>query len=96
METNNPKIVILVILQFILFIALTWFTVFTVSTYSRNITFGTNISIGIILVYLFILYQSIVVFKKGRVGLAYFLSILFFLLLSFVQFINCAHSFTMH
>ena len=55
-------------------------------------------AIVLILAYGFTLYKSFIFLKQNRVGLAYFLSIGGFLILSFLQMINCANAtpFNMH
>lgn len=52
----------------------------------------------LILLYGFTLYRSFIALNQARVGLAYFLTIGGFLLLSFLQMVNCANatSFSMH
>jgi len=97
-EENAYKSSILLGLHLILFVALGWFTVATSIDYTRNMTLGISISISIVFFYLFTLYRSAIFFNKGRIGLAYFLTIALFLVLSFAQFINCANSvsFRMH
>ena len=49
-------------------------------------------AIVLILVYGFTLYRSFVFLHKNRVGLAYFLTISGFLILSFLEMINCANA----
>ncbi len=55
-------------------------------------------AIVLILSYGFTLYRSFIVLKQNRIGLAYFLTIGGFLILSFLQMINCVHAtpFNMH
>jgi len=96
MKTNNYKSSILLVLHIILFIALSWFTVVTTIDYTRNVKVGIAVSIGIVLFYLFTLYRSAIFFNRGRVGLAYFLTIALFLVLSFAQIINCSNSIRWH
>ena len=96
MKENRYKTSILLWLQLVLFVALTWFTIVTTSDYTRNVSLGLSISIGIVLFYLFILYRSAIFLNKGRVGLAYFLTIALFLVLSFAQFVNCTNSVSWH
>ena len=96
MEENSYKSSILLWLQLVLFVGLTWFTVVTTIDYTRNVNTGIAISVGIVLFYLFVLYRSAVFLKRGRIGLAYFLTITFFLMLSFAQMVNCSNSIRWH
>ncbi len=73
-------------------VLLFWFTALVTIDYSKNLIQGYTISIGVVLFYLFILYQSHLFFQKNRVGLAYFLLIGFFFILAFIQMVGCSGS----
>ncbi len=83
---------ILLYLQILFGGILLLFTIATVADYSRDVALGYTLSFLILLVYAFTLYKSFKMWEKERVGLAYFLTVAGFLILTFSQIVNCANS----
>jgi len=70
------------------------YTFFLIDNYTRNIIQGTILTLAITLAYLYLLYISAKVFNKQRIGFAYFLTVVGFLVGLFVQVLTCANSIT--
>ena len=70
------------------------YTVMVITIYTKNILQGTLLTLFIALSYLYLLYVSSKFYNKQERGLAYFLTIMGFLVGVFVQVLTCANSVT--
>lgn len=87
---------ILLYLQILFGGVLLLFTIATAIDYSRDVALGYTLSFLILLGYAFTLYKSFKMWENERVGVAYFLTIAGFLILTFSQMVNCANSVVIH
>ena len=98
MKPSNITKYIFIIIATILGVTFFVVSMGFMSDYKNNIILAIFSGIVLILSYGFMLYKSFIFLNKNRVGLAYFLTIGGFLILSFLQMVNCvnASSFNMH
>ena len=94
MKPSNSTKYIFIIIATILGVTFFVVSILFMSGYGSHET----LAIVLILSYGFTLYRSFIVLKQNRIGLAYFLTIGGFLILSFLQMINCVNAtpFNMH
>ena len=92
MKPSNITKYIFIIIATILGATFFVVSILFMSGYRSHENLAIFSGIVLILSYGFMLYKSFIFLNKNRVGLAYFLSIGGFLILSFLQMINCANA----
>lgn len=98
MKPSNSTKYIFIIIATILGVTFFVFSILFMQGYRSHENLAIFSTIVLILSYGFTLYKSFIFLKQNRIGLAYFLTIGGFLILSFLQMINCANAtlFNMH
>ncbi len=92
MKPSNTTKYIFGTIAFILGITFFLVSILFMQGYRSHENLAIFSAIILILAYGFTLYKSFIFLNKNRVGLAYFLSIGGFLILIFLQMINCANA----
>jgi len=72
------------------------YTIMLIDGYTKNVMQGTLLTLFITLCYFYLLYISAKLYNKQERALAYFLTIIGFLVGAFVQVLTCANSITIH